>query len=109
MAQKRYQKLKRAFDIVWCFGVILLSPFLIIRGSFVTQFKNISKVLSGRTTWVSYHGYNEKSLLPVLVPGVYTPWALYKELDTDLINPFMYNYARYYSIVMDLKICVWAV
>lgn len=109
LAQKRYQKLKRAFDIVWCFGVILLSPFLIIRGSFVTQFKNISKVLSGRTTWVSYHGYNEKSLLPVLVPGVYTPWALYKELDTDLINPFMYNYARYYSIVMDLKICVWAV
>ncbi|MCP4121979.1 MAG: glycosyltransferase [Bacteroidetes bacterium] len=99
--QPSFRRSKRIFDIISSLFLLMLSPLLVwFARNKKDWFPNIVKVLSGRKTWVSYHGQDESGL-PPLDNGVLPVTA--KSANALVQHNANVAYAKDYEWWMDLK------
>lgn len=109
IAKENNRKNKRAFDLVLCFWLLLLSPVIIL---FIPRkagfFRNIIEVFSGRKSWVGYCSGNQNNL-PHLKEGIFSPDSLFSVTIHDKKKEELnISYAKDYRIINDLEIVLKA-
>lgn len=104
-----YLRQKRLFDIWFSIMLMIFSWMVIFIFKNKRQFlKNISSVILGKRTWVSYQQSPEPlDNLPVIKPGILVPIhnnerIVIKELEAQLLSMYAWNY----SVWNDLDICL---
>ena len=101
------KRMKRLFDIIGSFLLLVLSPFVIWKYKHKAQWiKNMLNVFAGRKSFVGYQDDTQENrqLLPRIKYGILTPSDLYPEIDKRLTEKRNLLYARDYSWLYDIKI-----
>lgn len=104
-----YLRQKRFFDLWFSIMLLVFSWMVIFIFKNKKQFlKNISAVILGRRTWVSYQQRVElQDNLPMIKPGILVPIhnnerIVIKELEAQLLSMYAWNY----SVWTDFDICL---
>ncbi len=107
LAQPTNRFNKYAFDLLSSLGLMLTLPvtiwFIKDKKGFM---QNITRVLTGRSSWVGYERSSQTYKLPELRKGVLSPCDELTEnhLDQATIERLNFLYARDYELSKDLKI-----
>ena len=95
-------------DVVLSFIFLAGSPVIaFFQDQAAGFFRNIFRVISGRYSWVGYHGdAGAKDNLPEIRPGVLSPLDTLgtQQLDAPTIRRLNGLYAKDYRVVTDLAI-----
>ncbi|MCB0688140.1 MAG: hypothetical protein KDC53_16500, partial [Saprospiraceae bacterium] len=108
LGEKYLQRNKRLFDLISSIILLLFYPVLLF---LVKQkrnlLRNISQVMSGQLTWVTYGSSNANQYFPGLKPGILHPnIVLYREDENQAQIDSDYYYARDYSVWKDLSLLI---
>ena len=108
IASNRSRLLKRSFDILTCFLLLLSLPINIFFVNQKAQYlMNIFQVLGGKISWVGYHitGSQEHEMkLPNIKNGVLTPMYIHKNREGLTGKKLNLLYAKNYAIENDITI-----
>ncbi|HEX8514836.1 MAG TPA: glycosyl transferase family 2, partial [Bacteroidia bacterium] len=108
ISKPKNKRNKRLVDILLCFSLLLLSPYLLLiqehPGGF---FRNLLQVLGGKKSWVGY-GAESNDHLPKIRSSVVSPAdAIHGiTITTDTRNRLNLAYSKDYKVENDLNI-VW--
>ncbi|HQX45474.1 MAG: glycosyltransferase [Saprospiraceae bacterium] len=107
--QKVTRRQKRVFDIFFSLGLLLFGWIFIFLQTNKHRFLlNVWACLRGSKSWVGYSTQIARELkIPIVKPGILTPTAVSQGAETlDLSNQIISYYALYYSVWMDLDVCL---
>jgi hypothetical protein len=106
VSKGKNRRLKRLFDLITSFIIILLTPFMIF---FFRKYYILTgaafRVIFGKYTWVSYCRHVDLSPLPFLKPGIFE--LCNREIKTEdkqLMERMNMEYARDYKVNNDLSL-----
>ncbi len=109
LSQSVYLRQKRLFDVGFSILLFLFSWLIIFLYDHKKQFVvNLFRVLLAKKSWVSYQRDGQQmDNLPIIKPGIlypvhYDERMLIKELESQLLSMYAWNY----SIWTDLDICL---
>lgn len=109
IAQPRYRRSKRTFDLLFC---LFLLPTLPLQVFFIKNFgkllHNLFQVLLNKKSWVGYAETNLESYLPSIKPGVLSSLSALPlfHINDSTIQRLNFLYAKDYEVRKDLEI-IW--
>ena len=106
LSSKEVQKKKRYLDLIMCFAFIILAPILILKPKFlILIIRYWYSCFTGKMTWVSYQGEQNRESLPKIPKGVFGigQELSNRKLDAQLISGINFNYALNYHWQNDLN------
>ncbi|MBK9272192.1 MAG: glycosyltransferase [Saprospiraceae bacterium] len=104
-----YKRQKRWFDLFFSFWIVAFLPVFIFLQKEKMQFlSNIYLVISGKKSWVGLpHDFTHKMSISNLKIGVLTALPFGQNVENHLFSEqYLIHYALYYSVWMDLDICI---
>jgi lipopolysaccharide/colanic/teichoic acid biosynthesis glycosyltransferase len=108
--KKENQRSKRVFDVVSSLAILITSPILVFMVEKPkNMFKNIFKVVKGRTSWVGYSkSFNQSNELPLLKKGVLSPIDRFgkESPNQPTLEKVNIQYVKDYHIFNDLAILI---
>jgi GT2 family glycosyltransferase len=107
--QKVTRRQKRVFDICFSLGLLMFGwIFIFLQSNKYRFLQNIWACLIGSKSWVGYSPELAQELkIPVIKKGILAPTAVTQSAETlDLSHQITTYYALYYSVWMDLDVCL---
>ncbi len=107
IAEPRYRRSKRTFDLLFCFFLLPTLPFQVL---FIKHFgkllNNLLQVLFNKKSWVGYASPDFQSNLPTIKPGVLSPLNALriKNINDPTIQRLNFLYAKDYEVMKDVEI-----